>query len=152
MLQPQTRPRTTKDSSLCGNHQASSSPFGLGAGSWPSRPGPPFVLSSSMVSSVGCRRLGTWCLGLSLVHYPLSWDQWLHTASQPPGAMEKACGSPPVSACPEHRNSGSACSKLCLLRQQCLLWALFPLPAGMRFWGLCRPEDKIRALTLANRL
>jgi hypothetical protein len=34
------------------------------------------------------------------------WGQWLHTASCPPGAKWKASGSPPMSACPEHRNSG----------------------------------------------
>jgi hypothetical protein len=64
------------------------------------------VLSSSTVSSVGCWKLGTWCLGLHLVHHPLSWDQWLPTARHPPGAAWKACRTPPVSTCPEHQNSG----------------------------------------------
>ena len=37
---------------------------------------------------------------------PLSGVQWLHTARCPHGAKWKLFGSPPVSACPEHRNSG----------------------------------------------
>ena len=51
-------------------------------------------------------RLGTWCLGLPLIHYPPSWGQWLHTARSPSGASWKASSSPLLSACPEHRNSG----------------------------------------------
>jgi hypothetical protein len=48
-------------------------------------PGVPYsVLSSSAISSVGWWKLGTWCLGLPLVHHPPSWDQWLHTARYPP--------------------------------------------------------------------
>ena len=64
------------------------------------------VLSSSLVSSVGCWRLGTWCLGLPLVHHPPSWSQWLRTARHPLGAAWKACGRPPAPTRPEHRNSG----------------------------------------------
>jgi hypothetical protein len=37
---------------------------------------------------------------------PAVWDQWLHTHRCPPEVMWKASASPPVSACPEHRNSG----------------------------------------------
>ena len=42
---------------------------------------------------------------------PAMWGQWLHTARCPPRAKWKASGSPPTSACPEHRwNSGRACA------------------------------------------
>jgi hypothetical protein len=54
---------------------------------------------------MGYPKLGTWCLGLPLVHHPQSWGPWLHTARHSPRAAWKACGSPPSSAHPEHRNS-----------------------------------------------
>ena len=37
---------------------------------------------------------------------PAMWSQWPNTARCPPGAAWKVSGSPPTSACPEHRNSG----------------------------------------------
>jgi hypothetical protein len=99
----------TKDSHPCGNHPVPYSPcpllpsaLGLMSSPW----GPHSVLSSSEVSRVGCQRLGTWCLGLPLVHNPPSWGQWLHTARYPPGASWKACGSLPESTSPDHQNSG----------------------------------------------
>ena len=66
--------------------------------------GPHSVLSSSGVSSVGCWRLGTWCLGLPLVHPPRAGS----TARHPPGASWKVCGQSSKSTCPEHGNSGRA--------------------------------------------
>ena len=45
-------------------------------------------------------------LGVVPCPSPAVWGQWLHTARCPPGAMWKVSGSPPMSACPEHRNSG----------------------------------------------
>jgi hypothetical protein len=47
------------------------------------------VLSFSAVSNVGCQRLGTWCLGLSLVHHQLSWDSMAsHSQIPTQGLME----------------------------------------------------------------
>jgi hypothetical protein len=36
----------------------------------------------------------------------VTWARWLYTARCPPRTEWKASSSPPVSACPEHRNSG----------------------------------------------
>ena len=68
---------------------------------------PPFhsQLFCGVHRCMGCPKLGTWCLGLPLVHHPPSWGPWLHTARHSPRAAWKACGSPPSSAHPEHRNS-----------------------------------------------
>jgi hypothetical protein len=45
-------------------------------------------------------------LWLPLFHSPRAWVLWLPTARHPPGATWKVCGSPPMSARPEHQNSG----------------------------------------------
>ena len=45
-------------------------------------------------------------LGASPCPPPAMWGQWLHTARCSPRAVWKASGSPPMSTCPEHRNSG----------------------------------------------
>jgi hypothetical protein len=44
--------------------------------------------------------------GAVLCPIPVMWGQWLHTTRCPPGTMWKASGSPPESACPEHRDPG----------------------------------------------
>ena len=67
--------------------------------------GPYSVLSSSVVSSVGCLRLGTWYLGLPLVHHLLSGVSGFTQPDTYPGPRGK-CGAVLLwSASPEHRNS-----------------------------------------------
>jgi hypothetical protein len=104
----------TKDSCLRGNHPApllSACPLFLYLqGLVP--PWVPYSLLISAVSSVGCQRLRTWYGGGGGCPFPppallhAVQGQWLHTARCPPGALWKASRSPPLSACPEHRNSG----------------------------------------------
>ena len=57
-----------------------------------------FVLSTFAASRVGCGRLGTWCLGLPLVHHLPSWDFVASHSQTPTRAMWKASGSLPESA------------------------------------------------------
>jgi hypothetical protein len=58
--------------------------------------GPPFVLSSFTVSSLGCLRLGIWFLGLSLVQHPPSCDSVAsHSQTPTRGHMERVRRSSP---------------------------------------------------------
>jgi hypothetical protein len=68
--------------------------------------GPPFCsqLLCSIQRCLGCLRLWTWYLGLSLVHHPPSWGQWLHIAKHPPGVVWKACNNPSMSV---HQSIGT---------------------------------------------
>ena len=63
------------------------------------------VLSSSAITSVGCQRLRTWYLGLPLVHHLLCGVSGLAQPDAHQGYVESV-SSPPVSAHPEHWNSG----------------------------------------------
>ena len=76
---------------------------------WPwgsvSPQGPYSVLSSSVVSRVGCQRLGTWCLELPLVHHLPSGVSGFTQPDTHPGLVKSEHQSS-VSACPEHWNSG----------------------------------------------
>jgi hypothetical protein len=74
----------TRDSHPCRNHPAHLSPcplLPLAPGLTSGPLGPPFVLSSSTVSSMGCQRPRTCYLGLLLVQ--LSWD-FMASHSQTP--------------------------------------------------------------------
>ena len=62
------------------------------------------VLRSSAISSMGCQRLRTWYRGLPLVHPQLCGSVASHSQMPTQGTW-KASGSPPMSACPKHRNS-----------------------------------------------
>jgi hypothetical protein len=74
---------------------------GLMSRSW----GPHFVLSSSEVSSLGCWRLGTWCLGLPCPP-PAELESVASHSHTPTWGCVESMRQSSASACPEHRNSG----------------------------------------------
>lgn len=109
--------------------------------------GPYSVLSSSALSSVGCRRLGTWYLGLPLVHHPPCGVSGLTQPDTHPGLCENhsavlprlptkstgtlaGCGFSPIPLFPPHPWLHN--SQLCLL---CLSLQLFleKFPLGLYF-------------------
>ena len=83
-------PDLTKDSRSRGKHSVT--PLPDFSSFWSRSPVPPrgphSVLSSSVVSSVGCWRLGTWCLGLPLVHHRRVGSLASHSQTPTRGRME----------------------------------------------------------------